>query len=60
MQNKEKIAVFIDADNAPAKKFDVVLAELAKHGLISIRKAYGNWKVSAQLTPHTNKNQSLA
>ncbi|MCU8012298.1 NYN domain-containing protein [Shewanella sp. SM74] len=50
MQNKEKIAVFIDADNAPAKKFDVVLAELAKHGLISIRKAYGNWK-SPNLKP---------
>ncbi|QSX36734.1 NYN domain-containing protein [Shewanella sedimentimangrovi] len=44
MRDKEKIAVFIDADNAPAKKFDVVLAELAKHGVISIRKAYGNWK----------------
>ena len=50
MQNKEKIAVFIDADNAPAKKFDVVLTELAKHGLISIRKAYGNWK-SPNLKP---------
>ncbi|MDI5838182.1 NYN domain-containing protein [Shewanella xiamenensis] len=50
MQNKEKIAVFIDADNAPARKFDVVLAELAKHGLISIRKAYGNWK-SPNLKP---------
>ncbi|NMH67202.1 NYN domain-containing protein [Shewanella salipaludis] len=44
MRDKEKIAVFIDADNAPAKKFDIVLAELAKHGVISIRKAYGNWK----------------
>lgn len=44
IQNREKIAVFIDADNAPAKKFDVVLAELARYGVVSIRKAYGNWK----------------
>ncbi|MBO2598001.1 NYN domain-containing protein [Shewanella algae] len=44
MKEREKIAVFIDADNAPARKFDVILAELAKHGVVSIRKAYGNWK----------------
>ncbi|WP_345844504.1 NYN domain-containing protein [Shewanella algae] len=50
MQDVAKIAVFIDADNAPAKKFDVVLAELARHGVISIRKAYGNWK-SPNLKP---------
>lgn len=44
MQDVAKIAVFIDADNAPTRKFNVILAELAKHGVISIRKAYGNWK----------------
>ena len=41
---KERIAVFIDADNAPAKKIDMILSELAKYGVVSIRKAYGNWK----------------
>ena len=41
---KERIAVFIDADNAPAKKIDTILSELAKYGVVSIRKAYGNWK----------------
>ncbi|MEC8428823.1 MAG: NYN domain-containing protein, partial [Pseudomonadota bacterium] len=41
---KQKIAVFIDADNAPASKFDVVLSELAKYGVVNIRRAYGNWK----------------
>ena len=40
----QKIALFIDADNAPAKKFDDVLSEVAKYGVVSIRKAYGNWK----------------
>jgi len=41
---KERIAVFIDADNAPAKRIDMILSELAKYGVVSIRKAYGNWK----------------
>ncbi|TCS43659.1 NYN domain-containing protein [Reinekea marinisedimentorum] len=41
---KQKIALFIDADNAPAKKFEDVLNEVAKYGVVSIRKAYGNWK----------------
>lgn len=41
---KQKIALFIDADNAPASKFENVLSEVAKHGVVTIRKAYGNWK----------------
>lgn len=48
MQNmdelKQKIALFIDAENAPAKKFEEVLSEVAKYGVVTIRKAYGNWK----------------
>lgn len=44
MKDKDKIALFIDADNAPAAKIDVVLSELAKYGVVNIRKAYGNWK----------------
>jgi len=41
---KQKIALFIDADNAPASKFEEVLSEVAKYGVVTIRKAYGNWK----------------
>jgi uncharacterized protein (TIGR00288 family) len=41
---KQKIALFIDADNAPAGKFEDVLTEVAKYGVVTIRKAYGNWK----------------
>ncbi|OKY24971.1 NYN domain-containing protein [Thalassotalea sp. PP2-459] len=44
MKEKEKIALFIDADNAPAKKIDVILSELARYGVVNIGKAYGNWK----------------
>lgn len=42
--SKQKIALFIDADNAPAGKFEEVLSEVAKYGVITIRRAYGNWK----------------
>ena len=41
---KQKIALFIDADNAPAHKFEDILSEVAKYGVATIRKAYGNWK----------------
>lgn len=44
---KQKIALFIDADNAPASKFEDVLSEVAKYGVVTIRKAYGNWKNSS-------------
>lgn len=39
-----KIALLIDADNAPASKIDAILSEIAKYGTANIRKAYGNWK----------------
>ena len=43
-EGKRRIALLIDADNAPASKIDVVLAELARHGEVNVRRAYGNWK----------------
>lgn len=39
-----RMALLIDADNAPAAKIDVILAELARHGVANVRRAYGNWK----------------
>jgi uncharacterized protein (TIGR00288 family) len=50
MKQEEKIALFIDADNAPAAKIEIILAELARYGVVNIRKAYGNWK-SANIKP---------
>ena len=41
-----RIALLIDADNSPAVKIEVILAELAKSGVANIRRAYGNWKKS--------------
>lgn len=40
----DRIALLIDADNAPAVKIEAILAELSRHGVINVRRAYGNWK----------------
>lgn len=40
------IALLIDADNAPAAKIEFILSELAAHGVVNIRRAYGNWTKS--------------
>lgn len=44
IDKQPRIALLIDADNSPAAKIDVILAELAKLGVTNIRRAYGNWK----------------
>jgi len=44
IDKQARIALLIDADNSPASKIDVILAELAKIGVTNIRRAYGNWK----------------
>lgn len=41
---EKRIALLIDADNAPAAKIEEVLAEVARHGVANVRRAYGNWK----------------
>ena len=43
-QTKDTIAMLIDADNSPSDKIDFILAEMAKYGVVNIRRAYGNWK----------------
>ena len=39
-----RIALLIDADNAPASKIDLVFSRLEFLGTIRVRRAYGNWK----------------
>lgn len=50
MDREKRIALLIDADNAPASKIDVILAEVARHGAANVRRAYGDWK-SPRLKP---------
>ena len=38
-----RIALLIDADNAPAELIDEILTELSMLSVINIRRAYGNW-----------------
>lgn len=44
MENMQKIAVLIDADNTQLTKLEAVLHELSTFGRIVVKKAYGNWK----------------
>lgn len=46
-KSESKIALLIDADNAPASKIDAIVSEIAKYGVANIRRAYGNWKSSS-------------
>src|SRR3954466_9536098 len=46
MNAKPRVALLIDADNAPASKIDLILNELSTFGETTIRRAYGNWKKS--------------
>ncbi len=46
-QPNHNIALLIDADNSPSAKIDFIISELATHGAVNIRKAYGNWRKQA-------------
>ena len=41
-----KMAVLIDGDNAQASLLNKMLAEIAKHGSVTIRRIYGDWTTS--------------
>ena len=44
MNNLQKIAVVIDADNAQISKIGDVLSEISTRGRIVVKRAYGNWR----------------
>ncbi len=41
--SQQKLAVLIDADNAAAAIVEGLLAEVAKYGVASVKRAYGDW-----------------
>jgi uncharacterized LabA/DUF88 family protein len=41
--NKSKIAILIDGDNAQPSLIEKMLSEVAKYGLVTIRRIYGDW-----------------
>ncbi|MFN3310972.1 MAG: NYN domain-containing protein, partial [Thermomonas sp.] len=40
---QRRLAVLIDADNAQASVIEGLLAEVAKYGLASVKRIYGDW-----------------
>jgi uncharacterized LabA/DUF88 family protein len=44
MENIQKIAMFIDADNTQLAKLEAVIQEVNTLGRIVVKRAYGNWK----------------
>jgi hypothetical protein len=40
---QKKLAVLIDADNTQPSIIDALLAEIAKYGVASVRRIYGDW-----------------
>jgi len=43
MENTEKLAVLIDADNAQPSIVDGLLSEIANYGVASVKRIYGDW-----------------
>jgi uncharacterized protein (TIGR00288 family) len=59
MKTDQNIALLIDCDNVSHNGIAGVLSELAKYGIINIRRAYGNWK-SKQLNGWEEKLHPFA
>ena len=58
-QPARALAVLIDADNAQATRLGPVLAEAAKHGIVTLRRIYGDW-TSPQMSQWKQAIQSHA
>ena len=43
MENTDKLAVLIDADNAQPSIVDSLQAEIANYGVASVKRIYGDW-----------------
>ncbi len=43
MENTDKLAVLIDADNAQPNIVDSLLREIANYGIASVKRIYGDW-----------------
>lgn len=59
MDANARVALLIDAENAPARSVEFVLSEVASHGVAHVRRAYGNWK-DPQLRPWEERLHTFA
>ncbi|MCW8815483.1 MAG: NYN domain-containing protein, partial [Chlorobium sp.] len=46
-EKTERLTVLIDADNTQASIIDGLLAEVAKYGIASVKRIYGDWTSQA-------------
>jgi len=46
MENTDKLAVLIDADNAQPSIVDGLLSEIANYGIANVKRIYGDWTAS--------------
>jgi len=59
-EDKTKIAVLIDADNAHSSLIEEIIAEVSKYGKATIRRIYGDWTIPQMNTwKETLNNHSL-
>jgi uncharacterized LabA/DUF88 family protein len=56
--DRDLLAVLIDADNVPAKHADRILEEITRHGEPALRRVYGDWS-SDRLATWKKKAQDL-
>lgn len=54
MENDLNLAVLIDGDNIPSKYIKLMMEEIAKYGVPSIKRIYGDWT-----KPHLSKWKKL-
>lgn len=47
LEKTTKLAVLIDADNVPPKVIESVFEEIAKYGVASVKRIYGDWSDEA-------------
>ena len=59
MNELDKIAVLIDADNAQLSKMEAILDEVSLYGRVIVKKAFGDWK-DAKLKNWEDVMKSLA
>jgi len=57
--SSERLAVLIDADNAPARVIEPLLKEVAKYGTAYVKRIYGDW-TSPQLSSWKPKLNQFA
>lgn len=43
MEDNKKFAILIDTDNISAKYIEAIMDEMMKHGIVTYRRAYGDW-----------------